>query len=133
MAAERMQREEAATYAARVDKINRQLQAKSEESEELEKQVADLTVSSGVRFTPGPGVDLLFFQAKLDEANVVLESASRLNEQLEAKEQSIDQLRHLGELEAFQPVVQRLASTAYVVRLAPKGVFLLNIFAPSNL
>ena len=45
LAAERMQREEAATYAARVDKINQEYRKKMEEAEILAQQVQDLTVS----------------------------------------------------------------------------------------
>ena len=41
------------------------------------------------------------FQLKLDEANDALESASRLNEQLEAKEEAINHLKNLGEAHDF--------------------------------
>jgi len=44
MAAERMQREEAATYAARVDKINQQYRVKMEEANNLSKQLDELKV-----------------------------------------------------------------------------------------
>ena len=44
MAAERMQREEAATYAARVDKINQQYQEKMNQANTLAQQVAELKV-----------------------------------------------------------------------------------------
>nr|CAB3267251.1 thyroid receptor-interacting protein 11 [Phallusia mammillata] len=76
LAAERMQREEASMYAARVDKINQQLKAKEKETMELNKIVSNL-------------------KAKLEDVNEALESASRLNEQLELKEQTIDRLKEI--------------------------------------
>ncbi|CAK8680212.1 unnamed protein product [Clavelina lepadiformis] len=76
MAAERMQRDEAATYNARVDKINQQYSSKIQQADALAEHVTEL-------------------KAKLDEANVALVSASRLNEQLETKERNIDQLKEL--------------------------------------
>uniref|UniRef100_H2ZPI8 GRIP domain-containing protein n=1 Tax=Ciona savignyi TaxID=51511 RepID=H2ZPI8_CIOSA len=75
-AAERMQREEQATYIARADKIEQQLKSKQLECEQLAAQVTN-------------------YKSKLDEASEALVSASRLNDQLEIKETTIEQLKSL--------------------------------------
>ena len=55
---------------------------------------------------------------KLDEANVALESASRLNEQLEAKEESITSLKNLGNLWFYNFFAIRIRKIPSFARLS---------------
>ncbi|XP_063804647.1 thyroid receptor-interacting protein 11 isoform X2 [Pseudophryne corroboree] len=98
MVLEQFQQEEKAMYSAELEKHRRQNTEFRQKVEKLEDKV-------------------LFLQESLDEANCALEAASRLTEQLDLKEEQIEELRRRDDLkqemldEAQQKLMNLLNST----------------------
>ncbi|KAM4830894.1 thyroid receptor-interacting protein 11 isoform X1 [Urocitellus parryii] len=79
MVLEHFQQEEKAMYSAELEKAKQSIAEWKEKAEKLEGEVLSL-------------------QERLDEANAMLDSASRLTEQLDLKEEQIEELKKQNEL-----------------------------------
>lgn len=120
MVLEQFQQEEKAMYSAELDKHKKQNSELRQKVEKLEDKV-------------------VYLQEQLDEANTALESASRLTEQLDLKEEQIDDLKRQGDLkqemleDAQNKLMNLLNSTeGKVDKLLMRNLFVGHFHTPKN-
>ncbi|KAM8920844.1 thyroid receptor-interacting protein 11 [Pelodytes ibericus] len=120
MVLEQFQQEEKAMYSAELDKHQKQNVELKRRAEQLENRV-------------------LFLQENLDEANSALEAASRLTEQLDLKEEQIEDLKRLGDLkqemldDAQNKLMHLLNSTeGKVDKVLMRNLFVGHFHTPKN-
>ncbi|KAI4905023.1 hypothetical protein NFI96_020183 [Prochilodus magdalenae] len=120
MVLEQFQQEEKAMYSAELEKHKREKDEWRRKAETLEDRASSL-------------------QLNLDEANAALESASRLTDQLDLKEEQIEELKKQGEArqemldEAQQKLTNLLNSTeGKVDKVLMKNLFLGYFHTPRN-
>ncbi|MEE6494347.1 hypothetical protein FKM82_017107 [Ascaphus truei] len=120
MVLEQFQQEEKAMYSSELEKHLKQTAALKQNTEKLENKV-------------------LYLQESLDEANVALEAASRLTEQLDLKEEHIEELKRQGSLkqemleDAQKKIMNLLHSTeGKVDRVLMRNLFAGHFHTPKN-
>ncbi|KAM9294376.1 thyroid receptor-interacting protein 11 [Gastrophryne carolinensis] len=120
MVLEQFQQEEKAMYSAELEKHKKQNTELRQKTEKLEDKVVAL-------------------QERLDEANSALEAASRLTEQLDLKEEHIEELKRQGDLkqemleDAQNKLMNLLNSTeGKVDKLLMRNLFIGHFHTPKN-
>ncbi|XP_040268027.1 thyroid receptor-interacting protein 11 [Bufo bufo] len=120
MVLEQFQQEEKAMYAAELDRNKKQNTEFRQKVEKLEDKVVSL-------------------QERLDEANSALEAASRLAEQLDLKEEQIEELKRQGDLkeemleDAQKKLMNLLNSTeGKVDKVLMRNLFVGHFHTPKN-
>ncbi|XP_038191887.1 thyroid receptor-interacting protein 11 isoform X2 [Arvicola amphibius] len=120
MVLEHFQQEEKAMYSAELEKQNQILAEWKKKAETLEGKVLSL-------------------QERLDEANAALDSASRLTEQLDLKEEQIEELKkqivlHQEMLDDAQKKLMNLVSSTEgkVDKVLMRNLFIGHFHAPKN-
>ncbi|XP_053553524.1 thyroid receptor-interacting protein 11 [Bombina bombina] len=120
MVLEQFQQEEKAMYSAELEKHKKQNAEWKQKADSLEIKVISL-------------------QERLDEANCALESASRLTEQLDLKEELIEELKRQGDLkqemldEAQNKLMNLLNSTeGKVDKVLMRNLFIGHFHTPKN-
>ncbi|XP_060024067.1 thyroid receptor-interacting protein 11 [Lagenorhynchus albirostris] len=112
MVLEHFQHEEKAMYSAELEKHNQLVAEWKKKAENLEGKLVSL-------------------QERLDEANVALDSASRLTEQLDLKEEQIEELKKQNELrqEMLDDVQKKLMNLVNSTEGKVDKVLMRNLFA----
>lgn len=120
MVLEHFQQEEKAMYSAELEKQNQLLTEWKKKAESLEGKVLSL-------------------QERLDEANAALDSASRLTEQLDLKEEQIEELKKQNELhqemldDAQKKLMSLVNSTeGKVDKVLMRNLFIGHFHTPKN-
>ncbi|NXN05591.1 TRIPB protein, partial [Sylvia borin] len=120
MVLEQFQQEEKAMYSAELERHQKQSAEWKKKAENLEEKVASLQVS-------------------LEEANTALDAASRLTEQLDIKEEQIEELKKEGEVrrEMLEDVQNKLmnlmnSTEGKVDKLLMKNLFIGHFHTPKN-
>ncbi|KAM8807961.1 thyroid receptor-interacting protein 11 [Eudromia elegans] len=120
MVLEQFQQEEKAMYSAELEKHQKQASEWKEKAEKLEEKVASL-------------------QENLEEANAALDAASRLTEQLDVKEEQIEELKKEGEIrrEMLEDVQNKLmnlinSTEGKVDKLLMRNLFVGHFHTPKN-
>ncbi|NXA46192.1 TRIPB protein, partial [Nothocercus julius] len=120
MVLEQFQQEEKAMYSAELEKHQKQTSEWKEKAEKLEEKVASL-------------------QENLEEANAALDAASRLTEQLDFKEEQIEELKKEGEIrrEMLEDVQNKLmnlinSTEGKVDKLLMRNLFIGHFHTPKN-
>ncbi|KAJ7345113.1 hypothetical protein JRQ81_001063 [Phrynocephalus forsythii] len=120
MVLEQFQREEKAMYSAELQKHQRQIADWKEKAAQLEDTVVSL-------------------QERLEEANAALDSASRLTEQLDLKEEQIEELKKQGEIkqemleDAQNKLMNLINSTeGKVDKVLMRNLFIGHFHTPKN-
>ncbi|KAM9381269.1 thyroid receptor-interacting protein 11 [Phaethornis superciliosus] len=120
MVLEQMQQEEKAMYSAELEKHQKQTEEWKKKAENLEDKVVSL-------------------QERLGEANAALDAASRLTEQLDIKEEQIEELKKEGELrrEMLEDVQNKLmnlmnSTEGKVDKLLMRNLFVGHFHTPKN-
>ncbi|NWJ05641.1 TRIPB protein, partial [Crypturellus undulatus] len=120
MVLEQFQQEEKAMYSAELEKHQKQTSEWKEKAEKLEEQVASL-------------------QENLEEANAALDAASRLTEQLDFKEEQIEELKKEGEIrrEMLEDVQNKLmnlinSTEGKVDKLLMRNLFVGHFHTPKK-
>ncbi|KFO95695.1 Thyroid receptor-interacting protein 11, partial [Calypte anna] len=120
MVLEQMQQEEKAMYSAELEKHQKQTAEWKKKAENLEEKVVSL-------------------QERLEEANAALDAASRLTEQLDIKEEQIEELKKEGELrrEMLEDVQNKLmnlmnSTEGKVDKLLMRNLFVGHFHTPKN-
>ncbi|XP_054017880.1 thyroid receptor-interacting protein 11 [Dryobates pubescens] len=120
MVLEQFQQEEKAMYSAELEKHQKQTAEWRKKAESLEEKVASL-------------------QESLGEANAALDAASRLTEQLDIKEEQIEELKKEGEIkrEMLEDVQNKLlnlmnSTEGKVDKLLMKNLFVGHFHTPKN-
>ncbi|XP_010002056.1 PREDICTED: thyroid receptor-interacting protein 11 [Chaetura pelagica] len=120
MVLEQFQQEEKAMYSAELEKHQKQTAEWRKKAENLEEKVKSL-------------------QESLEEANAALDAASRLTEQLDIKEEQIEELKKEGELrrEMLEDVQNKLmnlmnSTEGKVDKLLMRNLFVGHFHTPKN-
>ncbi|NXO25229.1 TRIPB protein, partial [Cisticola juncidis] len=120
MVLEQFQQEEKAMYSAELERHQKQSAEWKKKAESLEEKVASL-------------------QVNLEEANAALDAASRLTEQLDIKEEQIEELKKEGEIrrEMLEDVQNKLmnlmnSTEGKVDKLLMKNLFIGHFHTPKN-
>ncbi|NXV47165.1 TRIPB protein, partial [Uria aalge] len=120
MVLEQFQQEEKAMYSAELEKHQKQTAEWRRKAESLEEKVASL-------------------QESLEEANAALDAASRLTEQLDIKEEQIEELKKEGEIrrEMLEDVQNKLmnlmnSTEGKVDKLLMRNLFVGHFHTPKN-
>ncbi|XP_026568962.1 thyroid receptor-interacting protein 11 isoform X1 [Pseudonaja textilis] len=120
MVLEQFQREEKAMYSAELQKAQKQTADWKKKAEQLEDQV-------------------VLLQERLDEANEALGSASRLTEQLDLKEEQIEELKRQGAIkqEMLEDVQNKLmnlinSTEGKVDKVLMRNLFIGHFHTPKN-
>ncbi|XP_014105403.1 PREDICTED: thyroid receptor-interacting protein 11 [Pseudopodoces humilis] len=120
MVLEQFQQEEKAMYSAELERHQKQSAEWKKKAENLEEKVASLQVS-------------------LEEANAALDAASRLTEQLDIKEEQIEELKKEGEIrrEMLEDVQNKLmnlmnSTEGKVDKLLMRNLFIGHFHTPKN-
>ncbi|KAM6467452.1 thyroid receptor-interacting protein 11 isoform 2-T2 [Liasis olivaceus] len=120
MVLEQFQREEKAMYSAELQKTQKQTTEWKKKAEHLEDKV-------------------VLLQEKLDEANEALDSASRLTEQLDLKEEQIEELKRQGAIkqemleDAQNKLMNLINSTeGKVDKVLMRNLFIGHFHTPKN-
>ncbi|XP_019407971.1 PREDICTED: thyroid receptor-interacting protein 11 isoform X2 [Crocodylus porosus] len=120
MVLEQFQQEEKAMYAAELDKYQKQNTEWKRKAERLEEKVESL-------------------QENLEEANAALDAASRLTEQLDLKEEQIEELKKEGEIrkemleDAQNKLMNLINSTeGKVDKVLMRNLFIGHFHTPKN-
>ncbi|NXF84799.1 TRIPB protein, partial [Eubucco bourcierii] len=120
MVLEQFQQEEKAMYSAELEKHQKQTAEWKKKAESLEEKVVSL-------------------QESLEEANAALDAASRLTEQLDIKEEQIEELKKEGEIrrEMLEDVQNKLmnlmnSTEGKVDKLLMKNLFVGHFHTPKN-
>ncbi|NXT76918.1 TRIPB protein, partial [Zapornia atra] len=120
MVLEQFQQEEKAMYSAEVEKHQKQTAEWRKKAESLEEKVVSL-------------------QESLGEANAALDAASRLTEQLDVKEEQIEELKKEGEIrrEMLEDVQHKLmnlmnSTEGKVDKLLMRNLFVGHFHTPKN-
>ncbi|KAM6273714.1 thyroid receptor-interacting protein 11 isoform 2-T2 [Porphyrio hochstetteri] len=120
MVLEQFQQEEKAMYSAEVEKHQKQTAEWRKKAESLEEKVVSL-------------------QESLGEANAALDAASRLTEQLDVKEEQIEELKKEGEIrrEMLEDVQNKLmnlmnSTEGKVDKLLMRNLFVGHFHTPKN-
>ncbi|NXM11215.1 TRIPB protein, partial [Ploceus nigricollis] len=120
MVLEQFQQEEKAMYSAELERHQKQSAEWKKKAENLEEKVVSLQVS-------------------LEEANAALDAASRLTEQLDIKEEQIEELKKEGEIrrEMLEDVQNKLmnlmnSTEGKVDKLLMKNLFIGHFHTPKN-
>ncbi|NXJ73758.1 TRIPB protein, partial [Trogon melanurus] len=120
MVLEQFQQEEKAMYSAELEKHQKQTAEWRKKAESLEEKVASL-------------------QESLEEANAALDAASRLTEQLDIKEEQIEELKKEGEIrrEMLEDVQNKLmnlmnSTEGKVDKLLMRNLFVGHFHTPKN-
>nr|XP_020657854.1 thyroid receptor-interacting protein 11 [Pogona vitticeps] len=120
MVLEQFQREEKAMYSAELQKHQKQIAEWKEKAAQLEDKVVSL-------------------QERLEEANAALDSASRLTEQLDLKEEQIEELKRQGEIkqemldDAQNKLMNLINSTeGKVDKVLMRNLFIGHFHTPKN-
>ncbi|XP_042294583.1 thyroid receptor-interacting protein 11 [Sceloporus undulatus] len=120
MVLEQFQREEKAMYSAELQKHQKQIAEWKKKAEQLEEKTFSL-------------------QERLEEANAALDSASRLTEQLDLKEEQIEELKRQGELkqemleDAQNKLMNLINSTeGKVDKVLMRNLFIGHFHTPKN-
>ncbi|XP_044291888.1 thyroid receptor-interacting protein 11 isoform X2 [Varanus komodoensis] len=120
MVLEQFQREEKAMYSAELQKHQRHSAEWKNKAEQLENKVVSL-------------------KEKLEEANAALDSASRLTEQLDLKEEQIEELKRQGEIQqemledAQNKLMNLINSTeGKVDKVLMRNLFIGHFHTPKN-
>ncbi|NXG52731.1 TRIPB protein, partial [Psilopogon haemacephalus] len=120
MVLEQFQQEEKAMYSAELEKHQKQTAEWKKKAESLEEKVVSL-------------------QESLEEANAALDAASRLTEQLDIKEEQIEELKKEGEIrrEMLEDVQNKLmnlmnSTEGKVDKLLMKNLFIGHFHTPKN-
>ncbi|XP_065694628.1 thyroid receptor-interacting protein 11 isoform X1 [Patagioenas fasciata] len=120
MVLEQFQQEEKAMYSAELEKHQKQTAEWRKKAEHLEEKVVSL-------------------QESLEEANAALDAASRLTEQLDIKEEQIEELKKEGEIrrEMLEDVQNKLmnlmnSTEGKVDKLLMKNLFVGHFHTPKN-
>ncbi|NWX96548.1 TRIPB protein, partial [Nothoprocta ornata] len=111
MVLEQFQQEEKAMYSAELEKHQKQTSEWKEKAEKLEEKVVSL-------------------QENLEEANAALDAASRLTEQLDFKEEQIEELKKEGEIrrEMLEDVQNKLMNLINSTEGKVDKVLMRNLF-----
>ncbi|NWV54055.1 TRIPB protein, partial [Daphoenositta chrysoptera] len=120
MVLEQFQQEEKAMYSAELERHQKQSAEWKKKAENLEEKVASL-------------------QESLEEANAALDAASRLTEQLDIKEEQIEELKKEGEIrrEMLEDVQNKLmnlmnSTEGKVDKLLMRNLFIGHFHTPKN-
>ncbi|XP_068539026.1 thyroid receptor-interacting protein 11 isoform X2 [Anas acuta] len=120
MVLEQFQQEEKAMYSAELEKHQKQTEEWKKKAENLEEKVVSL-------------------QESLGEANAALDAASRLTEQLDVKEEQIEELKREGEIrkEMLEDVQNKLmnlinSTEGKVDKLLMRNLFVGHFHTPKN-
>ncbi|XP_018762841.1 thyroid receptor-interacting protein 11 [Serinus canaria] len=120
MVLEQFQQEEKAMYSAELERHQKQSAEWKKKAENLEEKVVSLEVS-------------------LEEANAALDAASRLTEQLDIKEEQIEELKKEGEIrrEMLEDVQNKLmnlmnSTEGKVDKLLMRNLFIGHFHTPKN-
>ncbi|NWR74905.1 TRIPB protein, partial [Centropus unirufus] len=120
MVLEQFQQEEKAMYSAELEKHQKQAAEWKKKAETLEEKVASL-------------------QGNLEDANAALDAASRLTEQLDIKEEQIEELKKEGEIrrEMLEDVQNKLmnlmnSTEGKVDKLLMRNLFVGHFHTPKN-
>ncbi|XP_071413755.1 thyroid receptor-interacting protein 11 [Pithys albifrons albifrons] len=120
MVLEQFQQEEKAMYSAELERHQKQSTEWKKKAENLEEKVASL-------------------QESLEEANAALDAASRLTEQLDIKEEQIEELKKEGEIrrEMLEDVQNKLmnlmnSTEGKVDKLLMRNLFIGHFHTPKN-
>ncbi|NXD21295.1 TRIPB protein, partial [Spelaeornis formosus] len=120
MVLEQFQQEEKAMYSAELERYQKQSAEWKKKAENLEEKVVSLQVS-------------------LEEANAALDAASRLTEQLDIKEEQIEELKKEGEIrrEMLEDVQNKLmnlmnSTEGKVDKLLMRNLFIGHFHTPKN-
>ncbi|XP_062432548.1 thyroid receptor-interacting protein 11 isoform X2 [Rhea pennata] len=120
MVLEQFQQEEKAMYSAELEKHQKQTSEWKKKAEKLEEKVVSL-------------------QESLEEANAALDAASRLTEQLDFKEEQIEELKKEGEIrrEMLEDVQNKLvnlvnSTEGKVDKLLMRNLFVGHFHTPKN-
>ncbi|NXY48691.1 TRIPB protein, partial [Ceuthmochares aereus] len=120
MVLEQFQQEEKAIYSAELEKHQKQATEWRKKAETLEERVASL-------------------QGSLEDANAALDAASRLTEQLDIKEEQIEELKREGEIkrEMLEDVQNKLmnlmnSTEGKVDKLLMRNLFVGHFHTPKN-
>ncbi|NXL79813.1 TRIPB protein, partial [Leptocoma aspasia] len=120
MVLEQFQQEEKAMYSAELERHQKQSAEWKKKAENLEEKVVSLQVS-------------------LEEANAALDAASRLTEQLDIKEEQIEELKKEGEIrrEMLEDVQNKLmnlmnSTEGKVDKLLMRNLFIGHFHTPKN-
>ncbi|XP_032043518.1 thyroid receptor-interacting protein 11 [Aythya fuligula] len=120
MVLEQFQQEEKAMYSAELEKHQKQTEEWKKKAENLEEKVVSL-------------------QESLGEANAALDAASRLTEQLDVKEEQIEELKKEGEIrkEMLEDVQNKLmnlinSTEGKVDKLLMRNLFVGHFHTPKN-
>ncbi|XP_065541733.1 thyroid receptor-interacting protein 11 isoform X2 [Lathamus discolor] len=120
MVLEQFQQEEKAMYSAELEKHKKQAEEWRKKAENLEEKVVSL-------------------QESLGEANAALDAASRLTEQLDVKEEEIEELKKEGEIrrEMLEDVQNKLmnlmnSTEGKVDKLLMRNLFVGHFHTPKN-
>ncbi|NXC99581.1 TRIPB protein, partial [Certhia familiaris] len=120
MVLEQFQQEEKAMYSAELERHKKQSAEWKKKAENLEEKVVSLQVS-------------------LEEANTALDAASRLTEQLDVKEEQIEELKKEGEIrrEMLEDVQNKLmnlmnSTEGKVDKLLMRNLFVGHFHTPKN-
>ncbi|NXH41341.1 TRIPB protein, partial [Dicaeum eximium] len=120
MVLEQFQQEEKAMYSAELERHQKQSAEWKKKAENLEEKVVSL-------------------QGSLEEANAALDAASRLTEQLDIKEEQIEELKKEGELrrEMLEDVQNKLmnlmnSTEGKVDKLLMRNLFIGHFHTPKN-
>ncbi|NXQ29150.1 TRIPB protein, partial [Alaudala cheleensis] len=120
MVLEQFQQEEKAMYSAELERHQKQSAEWKKKAESLEEQVVSL-------------------QGSLEEANAALDAASRLTEQLDIKEEQIEELKKEGEVrrEMLEDVQNKLmnlmnSTEGKVDKLLMRNLFIGHFHTPKN-
>uniref|UniRef100_A0A8C6Z3L7 Thyroid hormone receptor interactor 11 n=1 Tax=Nothoprocta perdicaria TaxID=30464 RepID=A0A8C6Z3L7_NOTPE len=111
MVLEQFQQEEKAMYSAELEKHQKQTSEWKEKAQKLEEKVVSL-------------------QENLEEANAALDAASRLTEQLDSKEEQIEELKKEGEIrrEMLEDVQNKLMNLINSTEGKVDKVLMRNLF-----
>ncbi|NWX60722.1 TRIPB protein, partial [Promerops cafer] len=120
MVLEQFQQEEKAMYSAELERHQKQSEEWKKKAENLEEKVVSL-------------------QGSLEEANAALDAASRLTEQLDIKEEQIEELKKEGEIrrEMLEDVQNKLmnlmnSTEGKVDKLLMRNLFIGHFHTPKN-
>ncbi|XP_042720307.1 thyroid receptor-interacting protein 11 isoform X1 [Lagopus leucura] len=120
MVLEQFQQEEKAMYSAELEKHQKETAEWKKKAQNLEEKVASL-------------------QENLEEANAALDAASRLTEQLDVKEEQIEELKREGEIrrEMLEDVQNKLmnlinSTEGKVDKLLMRNLFIGHFHTPKN-
>ncbi|NXI50315.1 TRIPB protein, partial [Chloroceryle aenea] len=118
MVLEQFQQEEKAMYSAELEKHQKETAEWRKKAENLEEKVASL-------------------QESLGEANAALDAASRLTEQLDIKEEQIEELKKEGKREMLEDVQNKLmnlmnSTEGKVDKLLMRNLFVGHFHTPKN-